>query len=192
MGIDNTREVRRAVFLDRDGVVIEAQVKDGKPYPAANAESMRIPTGTGDALGRLKECGYLLIVVTNQPDVARGTQTREAVDEMNSRLQAELPLDEVLTCYHDDADDCDCRKPRPGLILHAAQRHGFDLSKSYMIGDRWRDIDGGANAGCKTILIDRGYAERAPKSGPDVRVESLPEAVDWILKQPRRVREKYL
>jgi D-glycero-D-manno-heptose 1,7-bisphosphate phosphatase len=174
--------MNRAVFLDRDGVVIETEVRDGKPYPAASVTSMRIPAGTGTALGRLKEHGYLLVVVTNQPDVARGTQTREAVDEMNSRLQAELPLDDVLTCYHDDRDDCDCRKPRPGLIQRAAQQYGIDLSKSFMIGDRWRDIDAGANAGCKTILIDRGYLERAPDSAPDARVTSLPDAVDWILK----------
>jgi D-glycero-D-manno-heptose 1,7-bisphosphate phosphatase len=182
MGIDRIREMKRAVFLDRDGVVIEAQVKDGKPYPAASAESMHIPPGTKGALGRLKALGYLLIVVTNQPDIARGTQTREAVDKMNSRLRVELALDEVLTCYHDDGEDCDCRKPRPGLVLRAAQKYGINLSKSYMIGDRWRDIDAGATAGCKTILIDRGYTERAPKAAPDVRVGSLPEAVDWILR----------
>lgn len=191
MGIDSAPKLKRAVFLDRDGVVIEAQIKDDRPYPAANAESMRIPGGTGDVLGRLKDCGYLLIVVTNQPDIARGTQTREVVDEMNRRLRAELPLDDVLTCYHDDGDDCECRKPRPGLILRAAQQYGIDLSESCLIGDRWRDIDAGANAGCKTILIDRGYAERAPKSAPDARVGSLSEAVDWILKQPWRMREKY-
>lgn len=182
----------RAVFLDRDGVVIETTVKDGKPYPAIDAESMRIPNGARDDLARLKSEGYLLIVVTNQPDVARGKQTREMVDEMNRRLQAELPLDDVLTCYHDDADGCACRKPHPGLIQRAARQYGIDLSESYMIGDRWRDIDAGANAGCKTILIDNGYAERAPEFAPDARVGSLKEAVDWILKEPRRVREKYL
>jgi D-glycero-D-manno-heptose 1,7-bisphosphate phosphatase len=182
VGIDNTRALKRAVFLDRDGVVIEAAVRDGKPYPPTNADSMRIPAGTRNVLARLKECGYLLVVVTNQPDVARGRQTREAVDEMNRRLQAELPLDDVLTCYHDDADDCECRKPQPGLIHRAAQRYGIDLSESYLIGDRWRDIDAGANAGCKTILIDHGYSERAPASTPDARVGSLSDAVEWIFR----------
>jgi histidinol phosphatase-like enzyme len=88
----------------------------------------------------------------------------------------------VLTCYHDDADHCECRKPRPGLIKRAAQQHGIDLSHSFLIGDRWRDVDAGKNAGCKTILIDRGYTERAPAFAPDVCVESLSGAVDWILK----------
>jgi len=143
---------------------------------------VQIPAGTAEALARLKERGYLLLVVTNQPDVARGRQKRDVVEEMNRRLRSELPLDEVLTCYHDDADDCECRKPRPGLLKRAAQQYGIDLGHSYLIGDRWRDIDAGANAGCKTIWIDRGYIEQAPASAPDVRVESLPDAVDWILR----------
>ena len=171
-----------AVFLDRDGVVNEVVVRNGKPHPPDDAASLRIPPGTGEALARLKERGYLLLVVTNQPDVARGRQERDVIEEMNRRLRAELPLDEVLTCYHDDADECECRKPKPGLIKRAARQHGIDLGRSYLIGDRWRDIDAGANAGCKTILIDRGYAERAPASAPDVRVDSLSRAVDWILK----------
>jgi D-sedoheptulose 7-phosphate isomerase len=179
-------QLRSAVFLDRDGVLNEAVVRNGKPHPPAAAADMRIPTGTADALARLKERDFLLLVVTNQPDVARGTQQRQAVEEMGRRLRAELPLDDVLTCYHDDQDGCDCRKPRPGLMTSAAQRYGIDLSHSYLIGDRWRDIDAGSNAGCKTVWIDRGYAERAPASVPDARVGSLPEAVDWILARTLR------
>jgi D-sedoheptulose 7-phosphate isomerase len=175
-------QAKRAVFLDRDGVINEAVVRDGKPYPPANAASLRILAGTAEALSRLKERGYLLLVVTNQPDVARGAQKRDAIEGINRRLRAELPLDEVMTCYHDDADDCECRKPRPGLIKRAAQQHGIDLNQSFMVGDRWRDIDAGANAGCKTILIDRGYTERASASAPDIIVGSLSDAVDWILK----------
>ena len=119
--------------------------------------------------------------VKHQPDVARGIQQRETVEEMGRRLSAELPLDAILVCYHDDRDECDCRKPKPGLMLSAAQQYAIDLSRSYMIGDRWRDIDAGANAGCKTIWIDRGYAERGPTTPADARVSSLTEAVDWIL-----------
>ena len=174
--------MKRAVFLDRDGVLNEAEVRDGKPYPPADAASMRIPSGTVEALARLKELGYLLFVITNQPDVRRGRMTRETVETMNERLQAELPLDGIFTCYHDDADNCDCRKPEPGLLLQAAQLYGIDLQKSFMIGDRWRDIDAGANAGCKTILIDFGYRERAPVATPNYRARSLSEAVDWILR----------
>ena len=174
-------QLLRAVFLDRDGVLNEAEVRDGKPFPPTEPADLRILPGTAEALARLKERGFLLLVVTNQPDVARGTQRREVVEEMGRRLRAELPLDVVLACYHDDQDGCDCRKPQPGLMIDAAQRYGVDLSRSYLIGDRWRDVDAGANAGCKTIWIDRGYVERPPTSAPDARVGSLPEAVDWIL-----------
>lgn len=134
------------------------------------------------ALARLKERGFLLLVVTNQPDVARGVQQREVVEQMSRYLCERLPLDGVLTCYHDDPDDCDCRKPRPGLMISASKKYGVELAGSYMIGDRWRDVDAGRNAGCKTIWIDHGYAEQPPASTPDARVHSLPEAVDWILK----------
>ena len=173
--------MKRAVFLDRDGVINEAPVRDRKPYPPANVASLRIPAGAADDLARLKQRGYLLLVATNQPDVARGKQTREAVEVINDHLRIALALDDVLTCYHDDADNCDCRKPRPGLLERAARQYGIDLHNSFMIGDRWRDTDAGANAGCKTILIDRGYDERSPQFVPDARVGSLREAVDWIL-----------
>jgi D-sedoheptulose 7-phosphate isomerase len=178
-------QMRRAVFLDRDGVINEAVVRDGKPYPPADAASLQILPGTAEALARLKQSGYLLLVVTNQPDVARGSQKRDTVDAISLRLRTELPLDDVLTCFHDDPDDCDCRKPRPGLMKQAAQQYGIDLAHSYLIGDRWRDIDAGANAGCKTVWIDRGYKEQVPASAPDARVASLSEAVDWILKTPK-------
>ena len=173
--------MKRAVFLDRDGVVNEAPVRDGKPFPPKDVASLHIPAGTAEALDRLKQRGYLLLVVTNQPDVPRGKVTRGAVEAINQHLRANLPLDDVFTCYHDDADNCDCRKPKPGLLLQAARQYGIDLPSSYMIGDRWRDTDAGATAGCKTILIDMGYQDQEPASAPSFQAKSLPEAVDWIL-----------
>jgi D-glycero-D-manno-heptose 1,7-bisphosphate phosphatase len=133
-----------------------------------------------EALQRLAAAGYLLVVVTNQPDVARGTQTRAAVEAIHARLAAALPLDEFRTCYHDDADGCRCRKPAPGLLLDAAAAHGIDLARSVMIGDCWRDVEAGRAAGCATIFVDYGYAERRPER-PDAVVPSLKEAADWIL-----------
>ena len=177
-----SRPLRRAVFLDRDGVLNEALVRDGKPFGPTQLADLRIPPGTAEALARLKERDFLLLVVSNQPDVARGVQKRDTVEQMTRRLRAELPLDDVLMCFHDDKDDCDCRKPRPGLVTRAAQQYGIDLGRSYLIGDRWRDVDAGTNAGCTTIWIDHGYNEQAPASAPAARVRSLPEAVDWILK----------
>ena len=171
----------RAVFLDRDGVLNEAILRDGRPYPPQSVEQLRPISDAAEALAQLKVAGFELIVVTNQPDVARGTQSRAAVEAMNAVLSATLPIDEFCVCFHGDTDHCNCRKPKPGLLEDAAIRRGIDLPRSFMIGDRWRDIDAGAAAGCRTILIDRQYRERGPDHVPDCRVSSLTAAVSWIL-----------
>jgi D-glycero-D-manno-heptose 1,7-bisphosphate phosphatase len=172
--------MRRAVFLDRDGVINRALVRQGKPYPPANLDSLEILPGVPAALQALHEAGWLLIVVTNQPDVARGTVQREDVQLMHDHLQKRLPIDQFRTCYHDSADNCYCRKPCPGALIDAAEEHGIDLARSYMVGDRWRDTEAGERAGCKTIFLDYGYAEKQPEKF-DHRVRSLTEAADIIL-----------
>jgi D-glycero-D-manno-heptose 1,7-bisphosphate phosphatase len=171
----------RAVFLDRDGVLNRAFIRDGKPYPPANLSEFQLLPGVANALWRLKNRGFLLIVVTNQPDVARGTQQRAAVEEMHAAMQGLLPIDACFVCYHDDPDGCDCRKPKPGLLLQAAAEFEIDLKISFMVGDRWRDVDAGRRAGCIPIWIDRGYAERGPYEAPAAKIASFPQAVDWIL-----------
>ena len=170
----------RAVFLDRDGVINRAIVKDGKPYPPSCLAELEILPGVADALIQLNQADFLLIVVTNQPDVARGVQSRASVEEMHDWLKARLPLDGFRVCYHDDADRCDCRKPLPGLILAAARDFGIDVSKSFMIGDRWRDVEAGDRAGCQNAFIDYKYSEKRPTQ-PHACVRSLAEATDWIL-----------
>jgi D-glycero-D-manno-heptose 1,7-bisphosphate phosphatase len=155
----------KAVFLDRDGVLNQSIVRDGTPHPPAGLDQVALYPDAAGALRRLKQAGYLLIVVTNQPDIARGTETRAAVDGVNAAIGAALPVDEFLVCAHDDSDNCPCRKPKPGMVLDAAARHAVDLRQSFLIGDRWRDIDCGAAAGVRTVLIDRGYRERAPEIG---------------------------
>ena len=172
---------RRAVFLDRDGVINRVAVREGKPYAPASLEELRLAPDALESLRDLKRRGFLLIVATNQPEVARGKLQREAVDEINRAISAALPLDGVLVCYHSDEDGCECRKPLPGLLLQAARLHAIELAGSFMIGDRWRDIDAGHNAGCKAILIDGAYRERSPSREPEARVKGLREAVDWIL-----------
>jgi D-glycero-D-manno-heptose 1,7-bisphosphate phosphatase len=172
---------RRAVFLDRDGVLNYAIVREGKPYPPSSLAEMRIVEGAPESLARLKKLGFLLLVVTNQPDVARGTQTMAAVDAIHGAMRESLPLDGFLVCGHDDTDRCACRKPAPGLLLEARNRYGIDLDRSFMIGDRWRDIDAGSLAGCRTVFLDLGYRERGPSAPPDASVRSLPEAVEWIV-----------
>lgn len=172
----------RAVFLDRDGVINRTFVRDGKPFPPYTLQELEVLPGVPEALRELKQHGYKLLVVTNQPDVARGKQSQQTIDAMHRVLSARLPLDDIFVCYHTDQDKCDCRKPMPGMLLEAAKKHNIDLAASFMVGDRWRDIEAGYNAGCKTILIDYGYSERPPAHAPDLRVGSLREAADWIIR----------
>lgn len=182
MGIGEVSQgMRRAVFLDRDGVLNQIVLRNGKPYPPGSAEEIRILPGVPEALQSLRENGFLLYVVTNQPDVARGRQSVAEVERIHAFLAQNLPLDGFYVCYHDDNDQCSCRKPRPGLVLAAAREHSIDLQSSYMVGDRWRDIEAGHRAGCRTAWIDYAYNEPAPKVLPDVRAGSLDEATTWIL-----------
>lgn len=182
MGIDRGAR-RRAVFVDRDGVINRTVIRDGKPFAPATLAGLEILPGVREALERLRDAGFLLIVVTNQPDIARGTQTWDVVNAMHERLADELPMiAEFRVCPHDDKDNCDCRKPKPGMLLDAAREHGIDLAASFMVGDRWRDIEAGQRAGCRTIFVDYGYNERRPEA-PDAIVGSLSEAADWILER---------
>lgn len=167
--------MRRAVFLDRDGVIIRAIVRDGVPFPPASLDELEILPGVLEALQKLHDGNYLLIVVTNQPDVARGTAKKVDVEKVNAHLFSLMPLDDIKTCYHDSGDGCFCRKPLPGALIEAAKERDIDLSKSFMVGDRWRDIEAGQTAGCKTIFINYRYAEKQPER-PDFIVQSLLEA----------------
>ena len=175
---------RRAVFLDRDGVINQAVVRDGKPYPPSGVDELKIVVGAAEALRDLKKAGFLLIVVTNQPDIARGTRSRATVDAIHQALREALPLDDFFVCVHDDSDQCDCRKPLPGLLLRAAEKYDIDLPQSFMVGDRWRDVDAGASAGCATVWIDYGYREKRSAAEPSAKVDSIRAAADWILSQP--------
>ena len=174
--------LRQAVFLDRDGVINNSVVIDGKPYPPINLSAMEILPGVPQALDALSKAGFLLIVITNQPDVAKGITSRETVEEIHRYMADCLPIHEFHTCFHQDSDGCDCRKPSPGALLTAAKNHHINLKKSFMIGDRWRDIEAGQGAGCKTIFIDYGYQEKRPTS-MHYRVHSLKEAAEIILRQ---------
>ncbi len=174
---------QRAVFLDRDGVINQAVVRGGKPYPPASVDELVIVADAPTALQALKEAGFLLLVVTNQPDIARGKQNLAAVEAIHQALQKVLPLDDFFLCPHDDADSCNCRKPRPGLLLRGADKYHIDLSRSFMVGDRWRDIEAGAEAGCATVWLDLGYLEKRSSMKPSATVNSLLAAVDWIREQ---------
>jgi D-glycero-D-manno-heptose 1,7-bisphosphate phosphatase len=169
-----------AVFLDRDGVINRAFVRGGRPYPPERLEDLELLPGVAEAAVALRAAGFALVVVTNQPDVATGRQCRVVVEAMHERIRALVPVDAIKVCYHNDADDCGCRKPRPGMLLEAAAEHSLDLSRAFMVGDRWRDIAAGSAAGCRTILVGDGYGERFPVS-PDAAAGSLAEAARLIL-----------
>lgn len=171
---------RRAVFLDRDGVLNEVIVLYGVPHPPATLPDLVIAAGAEGACRALKRAGFLLIMVTNQPDVARGTASRATVEAINDQVRRRLGLDDVFMCTHDDADDCTCRKPRPGLLLDAASRWNVRLDASIMVGDRWRDIEAGRRAGCATVLV-AGRREEKPTATPDWEAATLGDAVPWIL-----------
>jgi len=173
---------KQAVFFDRDGVLNEAIVRDGKPYPPADLAEVKLVEGARDGCRLLKSAGFLLIGVTNQPDVARGTRRKEAIEEINAFIRAGVGLDEFRVCYHDDADRCHCRKPEPGLLLDASRDWGIDLGSSFMVGDRWRDVQAGVRAGCRTVFLDRDYAEQL-RDIPDVTVSCFEDAVSWILER---------
>ena len=171
-----------AVFLDRDGVLNMAVVRDGKPYPPADAASLILAKGANQALTALRSVGFRLICVTNQPDLARGSRTVENVAAMNQKVMDLLPLDDLLCCPHDNQDRCSCRKPKPGMLLKAAAKWSLDLDRSWMIGDRASDVGAGRTAGCRTIFIDHGYAEGGPEPPADFNCPSLSEAVEVVLK----------
>jgi D-glycero-D-manno-heptose 1,7-bisphosphate phosphatase len=170
--------LRQAVFLDRDGVILKSYMDNGIPRPARIIEEFELLPRVADALDRLRAAGLALVVVTNQPDVARGVMPRTVVEALHGRLRQELGLHHIYTCYHDDRDACQCRKPRPGLLEQAAAELGLSLTSSFMVGDRWRDIGAGQRVGCTTFLV------RQPYSGDvtaDVEVPSLYAATEQIL-----------
>jgi D-glycero-D-manno-heptose 1,7-bisphosphate phosphatase len=170
---------RPAVFLDRDGVLNEVFIRDGVPTPPQSIGQFRLLPGVPEACAELRAAGLVLVVVTNQPDIARGTQTRATVDRIHEQLRALIPLDEICVCPHDDSDRCACRKPQPGMLLEAAQRLNLDLRRSVCVGDRWRDIEAAQRAGVRAVHIECHYDEK-PVVGADAVATSLPDAMAWI------------
>ncbi len=183
--------MNKAVFLDRDGVLNETRVTEGKPVSPANLKEFRLSPGAKEALTALKAKGYRLFVVTNQPEIARGTLRKDDLEEMHRFLSETLPVDTIYVCAHNDGDACDCRKPKPGMLFQAANEWNIDLAASYMIGDRWKDIEAGARAGCTTILVKGPCSEEQPQ-GRVVRsnytVKNLREAAEIILSREGDVK----
>lgn len=177
---NSERAKAKAVFLDRDGVISANVERAGRPVAPTTLEDFHILPGSAEAIARLKAAGFIVIVATNQPDVSTGRTRPEIVDMMHQDIRRRLAVDGIKVCIHTDADNCTCRKPKPGMLLEAAAEWGIDTTASYMVGDRWRDIGAGKAAGCTTIFIDCGYQQDGPND-PDKTTGSLPDAVDIIL-----------
>ncbi len=173
--------MQRAVFLDRDGVINHSLVREGRPYAPTTQEEFVIIDGVSDALSTLHKAGFLLIVVTNQPDVARGLVQKDLVETFHQYLLKAFPLDDIKVCYETEESGSRCYKPRPGMLFDAGEEHDIDLTKSFMVGDRWRDVGCGRAAGCFTIFIDYGYSEKLTEL-PDATCYGLREAVPIILR----------
>lgn len=171
--------MRRAVFLDRDGVLNRTVIRNGKPSAPFNLAECELFSGVPEALAALRAAGYELIVVTNQPDVARGDARRDDVEAIHRYLRSNLPLDDIRVCYHDDHDECSCRKPKPGMLYAAAVERQLQMPRSFLVGDRWRDIGAGHAAGCRTILVN-AFPEPT-RLEPEVELPDLPAAASWIL-----------
>ncbi|KMY68294.1 hypothetical protein AAU61_00890 [Desulfocarbo indianensis] len=175
--------MRRAVFLDRDGTLNHLVPRgDGSWASPRAAAEFELAAGAEEVVARLKKAGFLVLVATNQPDVARGFLSPAQLEEMHRLLATRLAVDEILVCPHDDADGCACRKPLPGMLLEAARRRAIDLGRSFMVGDSWKDMEAARRAGVTGILIAAEYNQEVTCG---LRAESLESACDYILRQGR-------
>ena len=170
----------RAVFLDRDGVINQALNCDGKPHSPRRVEDLKILEGVKEAISMLHENGLVTAVVTNQPDISRGHLSFELLSEFHRLISEKTGIQNFYVCHHDDNEGCECRKPSIGLMKKAAWDLDLDISKSFMVGDRWKDIEAGQMAGCNCFFIDNNYSERRPNP-PFHTVTSLLEAAQIIV-----------
>lgn len=168
------------VFVDRDGVLVRSAVVDGKAMAVRRLADFRLLPGAAAGFEKLRSRGFKTVIVTNQPDVGKGLISGETLASMHARLRERLAPDAIEVCPHVQSAGCDCRKPKPGMLLAAASRLKIDLGRSFMIGDRVSDVEAGLAAGCRCIFIDRNYREGRPK-GPCQIVKHFPAAVDIIL-----------
>ena len=179
--------MRPAVFLDRDGVLNRAVVRDGKPYAPRRLEDFCLLPGAAQVVTDLKAAGFIVVVITNQPDVGHGLITLATLEAMHAKLRVAAPIDAILACTHRQDEGCACRKPKPGLIERAIRQFGIAREASYMVGDRWNDVVVGRTAGLYTIFLDRGYTEVLVEA-PDLAVKSLSKARLFILERHRLER----
>ena len=151
--VTRTAQAKRAVFLDRDGVLVISEIRNGRSYAPRSLAAFSLYPDAAGSLARLKAAGYLLVVVTNQPDIGNGLVSANVVNEMHRLMAEALPIDHVEMCPHSQSEGCSCRKPKPGMLINAARLYGIDLAASIMVGDRFSDLEAGRAAGCRTISV---------------------------------------
>jgi D-glycero-D-manno-heptose 1,7-bisphosphate phosphatase len=176
----------RAVFLDRDGVINQIVYRDGRPGSPRDVNELALTQGAANAVESLQVHGFRVFMITNQPEVARGTLHQANLEAIMDVIRENCAVDDVAICVHDDADRCNCRKPKPGMLTALAERWSIDLTRSFVVGDTWRDMEAGLAAGCCTLLIDQPYNAGARA---DLHVASLSAAVVAILSMPERARK---
>jgi D-glycero-D-manno-heptose 1,7-bisphosphate phosphatase len=175
--------VARAVFLDRDGVLNANIERDGRPVAPWRLEDFKVLPGVAEAVSEFRRAGFLIVVVTNQPDIANGRTPLATLAAMHDELRRHVEVDDIRVCPHVDADACACRKPRPGMLVDAAADHSIALDRSWLVGDRWRDIAAGHAAGCRSILVGDWDGDAPEGMRPaHGRVKSLSDAVGIILR----------
>lgn len=171
--------MNKAVFFDRDGVLNSAIVKNGKPYSPSSLDEFHIESSAFEVINKLKNLGFLTFIVTNQPEIARGTIKLQVVETMNTLLEKSLGIDRSYICAHDSQDQCGCRKPKPGMLLQAAEEFDLNLSECFLVGDRWKDIESGNSVGCTSFYLDKDYNEPMP-SLPYIKITQLAEILQHI------------
>lgn len=170
--------MKRAVFFDRDGVINPVVMRGDVVASPRTFDEFTLYDDVAEEMARLKAAGFRIIVVTNQPDIARGKMTVAELERMHALLRAQLPVDDIIVCPHDDSDRCQCRKPLAGMLLAAAEHDGLDVSCSYLIGDSWKDMGAAQRAGCCGILLAKEYNGHV---AGDITVAGLHQAIDFIL-----------
>lgn len=176
---------KRAIFLDRDGVINKARFVNGKHLSPVLAEEVELYKDAKRSIRKLRKLGFLIFIVTNQPEISRGNLRAADSDEINAIISKEIEPEEIVTCPHDDSDGCSCRKPLPGMITGLIARYELEPSRCYLVGDRRKDIEAGLAAGVKSIQIDRGYPEGLSPAMIS-SAKSLYGAVRIIQKMERR------
>ena len=174
--------MNKAVFLDRDGVINKTIIIDGKSYAPRLLKDFKIFPKVKSDVKKLKNNGFKVFVITNQPDIGNKLLKKKTLNEMHSLLKTKVSIDKIYYCPHTRSDRCKCRKPKPGMIIKASNESNIYLKESYMVGDRKIDIDAGLKAGCKTIFVNNNYYEKKPTK-QEKTVKSLHAAVRYILKK---------